>query len=407
MKALRHLVMPVRVLPHHGIGGMQAVAWDLATAFVERGVRVTVLTAAIAGRPESFEDTGVQVRALHGTSWRRYGRRWWQATRKAFEQELLGSCDLVLSVSAGGFGLLPLRPRAPRVPFVLQAHGTSVGEVISKWRAGSFEAIASSLRNLAWIAKDLEAYRKFDAIVAVGDRVAADLTGWPIGCFLQHRRVKLIRNGIDAKLFKPDVDARMRVREELGWGEDLKVIVSVSRLHKQKGLDLGLDAFAVLARQDQGVRYLIVGEGPELEALNGRAAVLGIDGHVQFTGGVIRERIPAYLSAADAMLFTTTHMEGNPLNVLEALSVGLPVVTSSHLFRNAPCGERILPVDQNDPAAVAAALQRALLLGPCPHGGLPPGFSMTESVEAYLNLFEDLILHRGSSMPPHRVISHK
>jgi glycosyltransferase involved in cell wall biosynthesis len=390
MKSVRHLVMPVRVLPHHCIGGMPAVAWDLATALVRKGLEVTVLTARIAGRPAVFADAGVKIHALPGTSWRRYGRRWWRETRSLFERELIERCDLVLSISAGGFGLLPLRHRSPRIPFVFQAHGTSVGEVLSKWRSGSVMAMASSIRNITWIAKDLAAYRCFDAIVAVGDQVATEFASWPIARFVDSGRLKVIQNGIDTNLFRPDAAARQRVRTELGWGGELKVIVSASRLHKQKGLDLALEAFALLARQDCAVRYLIVGEGPEEAALRRKVANLGIEGEVHFTGGVAREQVPRYLNAGDAMLFTTTHVEGNPLNVLEALATGLPVVASRHLYRKAPPSDNILLADQRDSTSVVGALRRALQIEPRHRSVLPVGFSMAESVAAYLALFEDL-----------------
>ena len=119
MTRLHHLAMITRVLPHHSIGGMQAVAWDLATEFVRRGVSVTVLTAEIPGHPHEFEDAGVRIRALSGVSWRRYGRNWWRASRQVFEQEMLDHCDLVMSISAAGFGLLKIRQKVPMVPFVL------------------------------------------------------------------------------------------------------------------------------------------------------------------------------------------------------------------------------------------------------------------------------------------------
>ncbi len=399
MSRPRQVVMLARVLPHHGIGGMQAVAWDLATALAARGVGVTVLTAAIPGRAADFVDAGVRVRALDGTSWRRYGRPWWRATRRVFEQEGLACCDLVFSVSAGGFGLLPLRARLPQVPFVLQAHGTSIGEVISKWRSGSAKAIASSVRNLAWIGKDLLAYRQFDAIVAVGEAVARDLSTWPIDRFVDRRRLHVIPNGIDTEVFAPDPAARRRVRREFDWDDALRVVVSASRLHRQKGLDLGLDAFARLAQQEPDWRYLIVGEGPELEPLQRRAAALGVAERVHFTGAVGRERIAAYLNAADVLLFTTTRVEGNPLNVLEALAVGLPVIASRHLATGAATPAGLVRVDERDAAAVAAALRDVLAARPRPRSALPRGASMRESVDAHLALFDALIASRGQHRP--------
>lgn len=395
MTTLRYIVMPVSVLPHHCIGGMQAVAWDLARALVRAGVAVTVLTAEIPGRPAAFEDEGVTIRALPRTSWRHYGSGWWRATRRVFEQELIDRCDLLLSVSAGGFGLLRLRARIPHVPFVMQAHGTSMGEVISKWRSRSAKAMATSARNVAWILKDLVAYRQFDAIVAVGDRVAHDLAAWPARYVVDPGRIHVIRNGIDTAIFRPNTDAGRRVRAELGWSEDLRVVVSASRLHRQKGVAYGLEGFALLAKSRRDLRYLIVGEGPELQALRQHAASLGIDDHVHFAGGVTREAMPAYLNAADVMMFTTTRVEGEPLNVLEALAVGLPVVVSRHLYPGGSPSDQVMRVKPNDSSAVAAALERALEIRQNGESRLPAGYSSAAAVDQYLALFEGLRRRRA------------
>lgn len=395
MTTLRSLIVLARALPQHCIGGMQTVAWDLATELVRQDIKVTVLTAEIPGRPVCFEEQGVRVRALTGTPWHRYGHNWRLATRTVFQQELLAHCDLVLSVSAGGFGLLPLRERIPTVPFVLQAHGTSIREIASKWRTGRPKAIATSIRNAAWVPRDLAAYRHFDAIVAVGDRVAADFKMWPVNRLVDRRLIKVIRNGIDTVRFRPDMNSRRRLRAEFGWSDELKVIISVGRLHKQKGLAYALEGFALLARRHPNVRYAIVGEGPELRALKQHAERLGIGPYVCFCGSVPRELIPSYLNAADVMLFTTTHAEGEPLNVLEALAVGLPVVASGHLYPHGVPSEHILAVAPSDATAVVTALQTALEFPRSRQSVLPVGYTMTESVRAYLDLFEHLLHAHG------------
>ena len=391
MSSPPQLVIVARALPHHAIGGMQAVAWDLAMRLAEHGTGVTVLTTAVPGRPERFEDGGVRVRALPSTSWRRYGSRWWRGTRQVFQQELSRSCDLVFSVSAGGFGLLPLRSSMPRLPFVLQAHGTSMAEAKSKWRSGDPRAMAGSLRNMAWIVKDLDAYRRFDAVVAVGDRVAQDLSTGVMRHFVDSGRLRIIHNGVDTVLFRPDAAARGRIRRRFGWSDSRRVIVSVGRLHRQKGLDLGLDAFAAQAEQQGDSEYLIVGEGPERDLLRRRARDLGVGDRVHFVGGVSRQQVAEYLNAADTMLFTTTHLEGNPLNVLEALAVGLPVVASEHLRGTLPSSDAISFVDPRDAGAVASRLRSARAMLQPRQSRLPEGYSMTESLAQYLRLFAELL----------------
>ena len=394
MSAPKHLVMVTRALPHHSIGGMEAVAWDLATEFVRRGVAVTVLTAAISGKPEAFIDDGVHIRALRGTAWQHYGRQWWRATRRVFEEELLSTCDIVLSVSGGGYGLLPLRSSAPNLPFVFQAHGTSIGEAVSKWKSGSPRGLITSGRNVVWIARDLAAYRKFDAIVAVGTRVAEDFSIWPIANFVDTSRLRLIPNGIDTRLFCPNADARTRMRRELGLTEDMTVVASVCRLHKQKGVDLGLDAISLRAKETGKICYLVVGDGPESDSLISKARRMSLSDVVRFTGAVGREKVADYLNAADAMLFLTRRVEGNPLNILEALSVGLPVIASEHLKQTIPPSKDIKLVDPYSALNVASALRSTVNLNSPRMSLLPRRFSLSESANAYLNLFGELMLRR-------------
>lgn len=397
MSSLRHVVMAASVLPHHSIGGMQSVAWDLARALVAVGLEVTVLTAEIPGREPEFVDAGVVIRALPKTRWRHYGPRWWRATRNVFESGPIERCDLLLSVSAAGFGLLRLRERIPGVPFVMQAHGTSMSEFVSKWRARSLKSMLTSARNLAWIAKDMAAYPRFDAIVAVGDRVAHDLATAPTRWAVDPTKVHVIRNGIDTATFHPDPDAGRRVRAELGWGADLQVVVSASRLHQQKGLSHGLRAFAHLAAERTDLRYLVVGDGPELAALRREAASLRIDRHVHFAGMVGRAAMPAYLNAADVMLFTTTHVEGEPLNVLESLAVGLPAVVSRHLYPGTPPSDQIRRATPTDPAEVAAAVQSTLALRTPRKSRLPPAYAASAAVAQYVALFERLVHERAAA----------
>ena len=394
MSTPKHLVIAVRALPHHCIGGMQTVAWDLATAFVREGLLVTVLTAEIPERPEVFEDYGIQVRALPGTTWHRYSHRWNSATRHAFAEKLLDRCDLALSISAGGYGLLPLRNRIPTVPFVLQAHGTSIRELKSKWRSGQFHAVVTSPRNIVWTARDLLAYSHFDAIVPVGNRIACDFATWPIRRAVDGAIVRVIPNGIDTTRFRPDAEIRIRMRSSLGLADNLKVIISVGRLHRQKGLVHSLRAVSVLAHKDDDIRLLVLGDGPDASELKAAAVRLGIANRVIFIGAVPRELVPSYLNAADAMLFTTTHAEGEPLNALEALAVGLPVVASRHLYSDGTSTEAIFPVQPEDPQEVAAALSQALDPGRPRLSALPAGRTMTATVNAYLSLFEQLMHQR-------------
>lgn len=395
MRRIGHILMLTRVLPHHAIGGMQAIAWDLARIFVAEGYRVTVVTPEIAGHPSAFVECGVQVLAIRGVRWRRVGRLWWGETRRLFHDRLASECDIVLSVSSAGFGLLDVRKSVPQIPFVMQAHGTSVGEFLSKWRSPTPKSVLSSVKNMRCFFKDLIAYRKFDAVIGVGPRVAEGLRAFPYRRVLRRTLIRSIPNGIDCAVFRPDATSRLHERARLGIDLNAKVVVSASRLHVQKGVGFSLAAFAVLATRHPDVRYLIVGDGPERSALANQAASLGIAGQVMFAGAIPRERLASLLTACDVMLFTSTRVEGLALNVLEALACGIPAVMSDHLYDARIFGPTVLPVSPADAAMVAAALERAWLMKSGESSRLPEAFSLTACARAYLNLFEDLAARRA------------
>jgi glycosyltransferase involved in cell wall biosynthesis len=296
----------------------------------------------------------------------------------------MGSVTGVLSISAAAYGVLPLKPRLPGVPFVFQAHGTSLGEVLSKWRSRRPKALLTSFRNLLWIFKDLYAYPRFDAVVAVGSAVVAELRRPPIRWALPADRIRLIRNGIDTSAFARAPAVRERMRRNLGLGEGERLVVSASRLHRQKGVDLGLRAFARLAGDDPAVRYLIVGDGPERGELEALSRALGVMDRVIFAGAIAREQLPQWLQAGDAFLFTTTRAEvGATLNVLEALAVGLPAVVSDSLHSVIEISPAVQGVNPSDTVAVAEALRRALAIGPQPGRLLPEPYTLDHCARQY------------------------
>jgi len=206
---------------------------------------------------------------------------------------------------------------------------------------------------------------------------------------LEAARIHTIPNGIDTERFSPNPACGRGVREKLGW-HGAKIIVSASRLHRQKGVHLGLDAFSLLEKRQGDVRFLIVGDGPERNALEVQAEKLGLAHKVHFTGAVSRDQLPQYLQAADAMLFTTTRVEGLPLNVLEALAVGLPAVVSEHLFQSDLLAEspHIFRVKQADARVVAEGMKRALQRAALGGAELPCEYSLKKCADTYLELFE-------------------
>jgi glycosyltransferase involved in cell wall biosynthesis len=133
--------------------------------------------------------------------------------------------------------------------------------------------------------------------------------------------------------------------------------VFAGRLTAQKGLHGALDAVAAVP----GVSLVLVGDGPEREALERRAAAAEVDGRVRFLGARPRDETIRLLAGAYAALLPSD-WENLPHAAVEALAVGTPVVATAvggvpEVVRN---GENGLLVPPGDPDALAAALRRLL-----------------------------------------------
>ena len=171
---------------------------------------------------------------------------------------------------------------------------------------------------------------------------------------------RLIPYGVDVKRFHQD--AATEVRRRHGIEDDELLVLAVQRLYPRKGVTTLVDAAALVAQQIPNVRFLIVGPGPEREALERHAATLGVAERMAFVGRKDNYReLPAYYAAADVFALHTLH-EGLGIVLLEALASGCAVVTTAaggtlDIVRDGDTG---LLVPPGDAQAFAAALIRVL-----------------------------------------------
>lgn len=372
-----------RSLPFHGIGGMQAIAWDVLAGLARRGHRVTVLTTSIPGRPcAELEHDGVTVLPLAGTTPGRYSSAWWLGSRRV-AQQLGKRVDAVLSVSSAAAGLLPLKRSVLRVPFVFQAHGSSWTEALAKWRSARPLDWVKSARNVYWLAQDARLYRGFDELVFVGDALRRHFEEPPLRWMTRGIARTTIVNGVDTDRFRFDFGLRERARLRFAFAAEDRVLVFAARLHPQKGAAEALRALAVLLARDSAHKLLIVGDGTETAALRRLAAKLGCGEAVAFAGSVPREGVPSLLAAGDVFVFPALGREGLPLNVLEALSVGLPCVCADSLREIFGDVHGIEYAPPRDARALAAAIERAEQQAPTGATLLPAEYSLSRCIDAY------------------------
>lgn len=137
--------------------------------------------------------------------------------------------------------------------------------------------------------------------------------------------------------------------------------VYVGRMSPEKSLPVLLEAFALVQRRRRRARLVMIGDGPSLAALQKQAGELGIGSAVEFLGHVdheqlIQERLPLL---GDAFV-TASKTENQPMSILEAMAMGLPVIGAA--ARGIPelvaDGRNGLLFEPDNPRAMAACMLR-------------------------------------------------
>ena len=142
-------------------------------------------------------------------------------------------------------------------------------------------------------------------------------------------KIRVIHNGVDVNKFKPAKDKR-KIKEELGFNPNDLAIVSVGRLYARKGLFTLIESMPAVIKRFKNAKFIISGKGQsdEMRKLINYADKIGVKDNIIFTGYYPDKKLPKLYQAADVFAFSTFY-EHHPFAVLEALSTGLPVVTTN------------------------------------------------------------------------------
>jgi glycosyltransferase involved in cell wall biosynthesis len=138
-------------------------------------------------------------------------------------------------------------------------------------------------------------------------------------------QIHILPTGINLKFFKKSVKNRQNLRKKLKISPETKILLSVSRIGKEKNIEFLIKAFHELLKRRKDVLLLLVGDGPILEHLKKISQKLGIAPFIKFAGRIPSEEVPFYYQSSDVFLFASlTETQG--IVILEALGCGLPVV---------------------------------------------------------------------------------
>jgi glycosyltransferase involved in cell wall biosynthesis len=215
---------------------------------------------------------------------------------------------------------------------------TLISTVHSTWK-GEAEAIKSEpysrlnsnekfMVSFNWFLRIFEEQmlERSNMIIAVSDFTRRELLQY---YKVKEAKIRVIHNGVDINKFKP-IDEKRKVKKELGFNPDDIAILSVGRLYARKGLFTLIESIPTVVRKHWNAKFIISGKGQsnELKKLVKHAAELGVKDNIIFTGYFPDAKLPKLYQAADIFAFSTFY-ENLPFAVLEALSSGLPTVTTN------------------------------------------------------------------------------
>jgi glycosyltransferase involved in cell wall biosynthesis len=206
------------------------------------------------------------------------------------------------------------------------------------------------IRASEWLERFL--YRRADRLLVNSPGFVAHVKA------LGARDVELVPNGADPGMFEPaDSGAAFRAANGIHEGEYVALYAGAH------GMSNDLDVVLEAARRLQGrnIRIVLLGDGKEKPALQGRAAQLGL-GNVLFASSVPKSGMPGALAAADACIailkpldeYKTTY----PNKVFDYMAAGRPVVLAidgviRQVVEAAQCG---IFVEPGNPGAMAEAI---------------------------------------------------
>jgi len=162
---------------------------------------------------------------------------------------------------------------------------------------------------------DRLALKKFGALAAVSDEVAQRL----LDAGVPAEKIKTIANGIDVQAFE-----HAQPLPVLSFTNE-KVIGMVARLDLQKGFEYLLRAVRELCHTFAGLKVVIVGEGPDRQAIEEMVKEYGLQSNVVLAGQ--HSDMPAVYAAMDIFVLPSLN-EGLPMTILEAMAASRPVVAT-------------------------------------------------------------------------------
>ncbi len=320
------------------IGGVELFTARLAAVLISRGHRVSVVADRIPSNTSEFE-------VIDGVSVYRFPfRKTFQALSGPGAEGMEQFSAIIRRIKSLKRDLQPdivhINFTGPTPLFHFRTLADSVSQTVVTFQAALFDQPASIEGLVSTILE------KAKSVVAVSRAAARNIerhTGFPLN------RISIVFPGIPHALFA--------AHPEKSAAEP--TVVFLGRLVKDKGVDIAIQAMAILKH---GAKLSVIGDGPERPALEALVQQLDLQHSVHFAGRVDDDTRRDMLAKAHVMIVPSRHEELFGMVAAEGALSSLPVIAArmGGLPEVVADGETGIIVPPDDPVALAQALDRVL-----------------------------------------------
>ncbi len=319
-------------------GGLGYYTYNLSRELIGRGYKITVLTRG------SWNKTHYEI--LDGISVYRVCF----LPVYPFHIQLHGIfINKLFSRIESRFDLLHLHnhgipPTKSSIPSIVTEHGTAKGFIENLDAIDIFSLALTSFSKM-YVSIDSKVIANADKITAVSDSCAKELK-----LHYGVENVEVVNNGIDTSFFTPNKNNNQNI-----------CVLSTSALISKKGLPDLIKSIEYVRKDYPNIKCILTGRGPLERYLKKLVKQLKLEENIMFAGYVNRNELLEYYQNASIFVLPSYH-EGLPTTILEAMSCGIPVITTDVPGNSEAVidGETGLIVPPKDPEKLAASIIKLL-----------------------------------------------
>jgi glycosyltransferase involved in cell wall biosynthesis len=270
--------------------------------------------------------------------------------------------------------------------------------VLHTYHGHVFHSYFSPLKTAVFLNIERALGRLSDRLIAVGDKQRQELIGYRVA---PARKIVSIPLGLEIEQMLGAEQERGRLREQLGFETDHKLVGIVARLVPIKAHEVFLDAAVEIRRREPKARFLIIGDGERRGEIETRIEQLGLKDAVLLLGW--RRDMRTVYADLDVVALSSLN-EGSPVAIIEAMAAARPVVSTNvgGVAEVVTHGQSGLLVPRRDPTALAEAVcslladpAQAERLGQAGRAAVYPKYSSGRLIADLERLYLDLARQKG------------